>query len=214
VACICNVGVMSFYVIAMLQHTATHCNTLQHTNDTGLSKVGRGDAADTTTHCNTLQHTATHCNTLTIPGLVRSEGAMRRNDPWSNTLKHLLVFTSITTSRCNLQVCTGKWECVHMSQKVCIQIRMILTHLFVCASVTLRGRNLQVCTGKWECVRMSSKVCIRIRMCGWKLEYTRMSYNFYNFSTQVRTYGNKPEIVTFWNVFNNFGIQVRMSCNF
>jgi len=31
-----------------LQHTATHCNTLQHT----------------ATHCNTLQHTATHCNAL------------------------------------------------------------------------------------------------------------------------------------------------------
>ena len=31
----------------ILQHTATHCNTLQHT-------------ANTATHCNTLQHTATH----------------------------------------------------------------------------------------------------------------------------------------------------------
>ena len=33
-----------------LQHTATHCNTLQYTEHTA-------------THCNTLQHTATHCNT-------------------------------------------------------------------------------------------------------------------------------------------------------
>jgi len=33
-----------------LQHTATHCNTLQF--------IWYG------AHCNTLQHTATHCNTL------------------------------------------------------------------------------------------------------------------------------------------------------
>ena len=34
---------------ALLQHTATHCNTLQRT----------------ATHCNTLHHTATHCSTAT-----------------------------------------------------------------------------------------------------------------------------------------------------
>jgi len=33
---------------ALLQHTATHCDTLRHT----------------ATHCNTLRHTATHCDTL------------------------------------------------------------------------------------------------------------------------------------------------------
>jgi len=36
-----------------LQHTATHCNTLQNTA-----------LKHTATHYNTLQHTATHCNTL------------------------------------------------------------------------------------------------------------------------------------------------------
>ena len=40
-----------------LQHTATHCNTLQHTAIT---------LQHTATHCNTLQHTATHCNTLQL----------------------------------------------------------------------------------------------------------------------------------------------------
>jgi len=37
----------------LVQHAATHCNTLQHS----------------AIHCNTLQHTATHCNTLptTVP---------------------------------------------------------------------------------------------------------------------------------------------------
>jgi len=74
-----------------LQQTATHwthCNTLQHTDETlywlcwawtdarlsqspvfgGLSAILPGKLCDTlqhtTTHCNTLQHTATHCNTL------------------------------------------------------------------------------------------------------------------------------------------------------
>jgi len=41
-----------------LQHTATHCNTLQH----NYTSSGSGAA-----HCNTLQHTATHCNTTTHP---------------------------------------------------------------------------------------------------------------------------------------------------
>ena len=61
-------GVLS----GLVQHTATHCNTLQHQ----LTKVCLSRAAraikllhcstlqHTVTHCNTLQHTATHCNTL------------------------------------------------------------------------------------------------------------------------------------------------------
>jgi len=41
----------------MLQHTATHCNALQHSHFNTLQH--------TAAHCNTLQHTATHCNNLT-----------------------------------------------------------------------------------------------------------------------------------------------------
>ena len=41
----------------LLQHTASHCNTLQAEED------GR-KTSDTSLHCNTLQHTATHCNSL------------------------------------------------------------------------------------------------------------------------------------------------------
>jgi len=47
-------------------HTATHCNTLQHTGHR-LSMCDSRCAThilSLTTHCNTLQHTATHCNTL------------------------------------------------------------------------------------------------------------------------------------------------------
>ena len=46
---LCPEEVSAMIVGYTLQHTATHCNTLQHT---------------ATTHCNSLQHTATHCNTL------------------------------------------------------------------------------------------------------------------------------------------------------
>ena len=79
-------------MIEALQHTATHCNTLQHTY-TPLQHTLQHTTRDrkpflfylvvnhfsptlqhtathyytrqhTATHCNTLQHTATHCNTL------------------------------------------------------------------------------------------------------------------------------------------------------
>ena len=45
-----------------LQHTATHCNTLQHQC-----------IMDCRSHCNTLQHTATHCNTLQHTAVCCSE---------------------------------------------------------------------------------------------------------------------------------------------
>jgi len=42
-----------------LQHTATHCNTLQHTDVHDVCTLQR-----TATHCNALQHTAMHYNAL------------------------------------------------------------------------------------------------------------------------------------------------------
>jgi len=48
-----------------LQHTATHCNTLQHTA-THCNTLCCNTLQHTATHCNTLQHTATHCNTLNM----------------------------------------------------------------------------------------------------------------------------------------------------
>jgi len=55
---------------ALMQHTATHCNTLQHLQHTATRcrwhryvwGKRRNDALEhAATHCNTLQHTATHC---------------------------------------------------------------------------------------------------------------------------------------------------------
>jgi len=56
----------------LLQYTATHCTTLQHTYPSAAA-VAAASAASlstlaplqrTTTHCNTLHRTATRCNTL------------------------------------------------------------------------------------------------------------------------------------------------------
>ena len=59
-----------------LQHTATHCNTLQHTPLT--------EETDSATHCNTLQHTATHCNTLRS----RRRQTVQHTATHRNTLQH------------------------------------------------------------------------------------------------------------------------------
>jgi len=47
----------------MLQHIATHCTTLQHTEDIGEQQL---EAAEIQAHKrqHTLQLTATHCTTL------------------------------------------------------------------------------------------------------------------------------------------------------
>ena len=79
-----------------MQHTATHCNTLQHT---GVAVRTRGtfpdDLQHTATHCNTLQHTATHCNTL-----VYQCGHEGHFQMICNTLQH-------TATHCNTLQHTG-----------------------------------------------------------------------------------------------------------
>ena len=44
-----------------VQHTATNCNILLHTDTRRHTAT---HSTHTATHCNALQHTATHCNTL------------------------------------------------------------------------------------------------------------------------------------------------------
>jgi len=92
----------------MLQHTATHCNTLQHAACTeqinfrgSLSRSLSQHAATrcntlqhAATHCNTLQHTATHCRTLqdTAKTLPQTQTAAH-----CNTLQH-------TATHCNRSI--------------------------------------------------------------------------------------------------------------
>ena len=61
-------GRKGVYVFDM-QHTATHCNTLQHTATTTCicyvkNSITDGEKECMYLTCNTLQHIATHCNTL------------------------------------------------------------------------------------------------------------------------------------------------------
>ena len=63
--------------VQTLQHAERHCDTLQHT-------------AIHCIHCNTLQHTATHCNTLQYTAIH------------CNTTQH-------TATRCNT-LYIGEWE--------------------------------------------------------------------------------------------------------
>jgi len=63
-----------------LQHTATHCNTLQHA---------------ATTHCNTLQHAATHHNVLPFVETSATQcNTLQYTATHRNTLQH-------TATRCN-----------------------------------------------------------------------------------------------------------------
>ena len=89
-----------------MQHTATHCNTLQHTATLSNMHMDHHNYMNTIRlHCNTLQHTATHCNTLqhTITwiqldyiGLMTS---CKENtfDGRGSTLQH-------TATHCNMQM--------------------------------------------------------------------------------------------------------------
>jgi len=79
-------------------HTATHCNTLQHTAIHCCSlrqerKVWIITLQHTATHCNTLQHTATHCCSL------RQERKV-----WIITLQHTATHCNTlqhTATHCN-----------------------------------------------------------------------------------------------------------------
>ena len=80
----------------MLQHTATHCNTLPH-------RVA--------THCNTLQHTATLRSSL--PAASRAEGRA--------TVGNLLFPSSLRLDP-TLCVCVCAYVCMRKCKIVCIQV--------------------------------------------------------------------------------------------
>jgi len=85
-----------------MQHTATHCNTLQHRIfcDDDRDSFVETTRSNTATHCNALQNTATHCNTLQyrVSGNDDRDGFVEitRSDAAThcNTLQH-------TATRCN-----------------------------------------------------------------------------------------------------------------
>jgi len=75
----------------MLQHTVTHCITLQHLALVALCWVTKINAlaARPATHCNALQLNATHCPWLcSCEALVSGEDKSNDSTP-SKTLQHV-----------------------------------------------------------------------------------------------------------------------------
>ena len=110
-----------------MQHTATHCNTLQYT------AIHCNTLQPTAAHCNTLQHTATHGNTLhqvlifsqfkdmlsileryltlvghafvRIDGNVPSEERQRRIDHFNDKQASVFVFLLSTRAGGQVETC-------------------------------------------------------------------------------------------------------------
>jgi len=96
-----------------LQHTATHCNTLQHTR-VYVSFIHEMwlhifDVlhTDTATHCNTLQHTVIHCNThvSTSHSYMRCDYMLSMC--YTQTLQH-------TATHCNTLQHTATHTCLRL----------------------------------------------------------------------------------------------------
>ena len=106
-----------------LPHTATHCNTLQHTycDDDDHSHYGCVAACTVVTllvRCNALQHTATHCNTLqntatrcnTLQHTASHSNTLQHTVSYCNTLHHTATHSITlqhTATHCNTQYHTA-----------------------------------------------------------------------------------------------------------
>jgi len=93
------IGRLLYYHRDVLQHTATHCNTLQHTAHC-TTLLPSGCPA---THCNTLYHTATHCNTLQHTALPSGCPAthcttLYHTATHCNTLQHTATLVDYSTT--------------------------------------------------------------------------------------------------------------------
>ena len=90
----------------LLQHNATHCNTLHHT----------------AAHCSTLQHTATHCNTL-------EHTATLRRHTWTVCVLTPLTSLQHTATHCNtLQDTTTHCNTLQHTATHCNTLRHTATY--------------------------------------------------------------------------------------
>jgi len=101
-----------------LQHTATHCNTLQRTTTPVIALRAPWHVSlatcylwqngvslalqHTATHCNPLQHTATHCNTL------------------QHTVAHCSTLQRPSTPSGYFSICP--WKLAVCGRKVCLSL--------------------------------------------------------------------------------------------
>ena len=123
-----------------LQHTGTHCNTLQHINVTQLpvcagvaGKQGAKTLQHTATHCNSLQLTAIHCNTL------------QHTAAHCNTLQH-------TAAHCNtLQHTAAHCNTLQHTATHCSSLQYAAAHCNTLQHTATFARVLSTqCTTEWR----------------------------------------------------------------
>jgi len=155
-----------------MQHTATQCNTLQHTethiqtfHTQGLScadlsngvATHRNTLQHTATQCNTMQHTVIHCNKLQhtsrhfIPKGCRLQISRIELIPMVIAVSRDLSSTNCRAMCCVLQcvaVCCSVLQCV----AVCCSV---LQHVAVCCSAL---QCVAVCCSVLQ--NVSTSVCV------------------------------------------------------
>ena len=129
-----------------LQHTATHCNTLERTVSDSLAIIKTQRCSRTLQHtarrCNTLQHTATHC--LRHAAIIKTQ---RRSRTHCNTLQHTathcntLSLTHWSASR--RSVALASVRCVRLVGEAHAALKSVLQCVAVRCSVLQRVAECQ-----------------------------------------------------------------------
>jgi len=153
----CGAETSTHYKI--LQHTATHCNTLLRTRTCKCVGSWRARLVGwrlqhTATHCNTLQHTATHCNTLLHTRTCKCVGSWRarlvgwrlqHTKQYYNTLLH-------TATRCHTHVPASVWAVGEHDLSVgdCNTLQNTATRCNTLQHATLLHTHTCRCVGSWQ----------------------------------------------------------------
>ena len=135
-----------------LQHSATHCNSLQLTAHTHTVVFADDEHAGDATHCDTLQRAATHCNSLQLTAHKYSLVLVDDEDASGSAEKEecLDLFMCVAVCYSVLQrvaACCRVLQCIqHRTQAIVRRERSVLTY-----SCVLQ-RNA-VCCGVLQCTQ-------------------------------------------------------------
>ena len=115
-----------------LQHTVTHSNTLQHDSLLVLSSL----LQHTATHCNILQHTATHCNILQCTP-TSSNTTLSRCSRVSKIPCHTDIICVYTFYMCTPHCNALQHTAIHCNTMPCHTDSMCLYTCHVCLHIGL-----------------------------------------------------------------------------
>jgi len=152
-----------------LQHTATHCNTLQHTFTVAHSGAVTCLALQhTATHCNTLQHTATHIHSCAQWGRVPSRRFVTSSGITLQSRAHQTPPSLITgrfSSTAIWYICGKSPErapCI-VTRGVCVAVRCSVLQ---CVAACCRMLPcVAVCCSVLQRVAMCCSVLQRVAVC-------------------------------------------------